>query len=115
MWGFYNSRNKTLADLIFNKIVDPLISKNFKKNNAKGQDQFFLAEHVYPLIKHNSIIHDSYTCKNFQDSLPFPSQRIGSCFIGSFGQTESCVNISNALPNCPIECRPKDNLDWIYC
>ena len=78
MWGFYNSRDRYLANKIFSTMIDPNISKAFKK--AKS-DQPFLAKYVYPLISNNSIMHDSYFCEKY-GAKPFPSKRIGSCFIG---------------------------------
>jgi hypothetical protein len=44
----------------------------FKKNSFK----------VYPLVKSNAIVHDSYLCKSFGGGA-FPTRRLGDCFIGS--------------------------------
>lgn len=74
-------------------------------------DQNFLSAYVYPLISNNTIVHDSYLCKLFGGS-PFPSKREGDCFVGS---TTNCNKYYRFLEECPIDCRPKDHTDWIYC
>ena len=115
MWGFFNSRNRKLANHIKNLILDEAISKRYNKNSnsPKGEDQNFLSDYVYPLIKDKSIIHDSYTCKHFNDSKSFPTKRIGNCFIGLEKLTEYC-DPDASFYICPIECRQK-NKDWESC
>lgn len=51
------------------------------KEDRYGVDQDILARHVYPAIRKNSFIHDSF-CKFEIDSVKFPSQRINDEFIG---------------------------------
>ena len=85
-------------------------SKNF---HQKHFDQRMLRKHVYPLIKNNSTIHDSYLCKIYKDSVGFPSKRIGSCFIGGVSQNTTCENENGK--KCPVECRPIDHKDLINC
>ena len=84
MWGFYNNRDRSLADKIFSYLIDPTISAKFNTPNEANKylgDELFLKEYVYPLIKNNSISHDSYNC-NQSAGKPFPSKRVGSCYIG---------------------------------
>jgi len=42
MWGFYNVRNKELANKIYNIITDKTTSMQYKNGNQKGNDQFLL-------------------------------------------------------------------------
>lgn len=63
-----------------------------------------------PLIKDKSIIHDSHFCKNLGGE-PYPTQRKGNCFIAFIG----ACNTSASFFDCPIECRPKDHLNWTKC
>jgi len=90
MWGFYNQRDRNLGTRIFKIIIDPNIAKIYinGKVTEKGPDQRFLTKYVYPLIRSGSIIHDSFLCNQYKDSKPFPSKRIGSCFVGATGEEE---------------------------
>lgn len=111
MWGFYNSRNRDLASYIFSYIIDFKISAIFNKDkNVKQADQTFLREYIYPKIKKISIIHDSYLCKSYGGD-PFPTKRVGNCFIGS---TAECYS-NLTFYKCPDECRPTDHPNWISC
>jgi len=113
MWGFNRSKNKKLADEILNRILNKNDSIIFKPEIPEGLDQSFLGKKVYPLIKDKSIIHDSYLCKHYKDGTPFPTQLKGNCFIGRIGHCDE----NGTLPygKCPIECRPKNHQDWLYC
>lgn len=126
MWGFYNSRNRQLANNIFNLIKSKEISSQFNGNfkSPKHGDQAFLSKHVlsyltklfkefyfylyrairswsehiftfsfkkiffivrlkvYPQVQSSAIVHDSYLCSSFGGG-PFPTKRLGDCFIGS--------------------------------
>lgn len=108
MWGFKSFQNRDLANKIYNLIIN---SNSYKKSDGKGYDQYFLKDKVYSLIRHNSIIHDSYLCKNYQDSDGFPSQRKGNCFVGQLGE----CNLNGTYYQCPLECRPKLHQDWKNC
>lgn len=76
LWGFYSARNKTTARRIYSLIVNKTLAKFYKQPGEKWSDQNFLNDHVYSLIKNDSVIHDSYLCSFFKDSEPFPSQRL---------------------------------------
>ena len=62
MWGFYNERNRSLAKEIFRKMIDTKIAGKYHKKAPIQKDQLFLSDYVSPLIKSQSIIHDSYFC-----------------------------------------------------
>lgn len=48
-----------------------------------GDDQDFLVRHVYPLVRHDWLQHDSVSRHLFPGSIPFPTKRKGSCrFVG---------------------------------
>ena len=86
MWGFFRARDRNLAHKIFDLIRNPQIAASYNGNlrSPKGADQSFLAHHVHPLIKDKSIIHDSFLCTSYGGG-PFPTKRVGTCFIGSTG------------------------------
>ena len=111
MWGFYKSKNISLANRIYNLVINKTLANRYKKVNDRWSDQFFLRDYVYSLIKNDSIIHDSYLCSFYLDSIPFPTQRISNCFVGQIGK---CL-LNSTLIKCPIKCRPKNHLDWNYC
>jgi hypothetical protein len=69
----------------------------------------FLKDKIYNLVKNVSIIHDSYTCKEYPGSEPFPVKRNGFNFIGS---TDNYKTVNEP---CPFECRPINHSDWLYC
>lgn len=112
MWGYKLYQNRDVANKIFNLIVDKGDSVNFKKSDGKGHDQYFLRDRVYPLIKFDSVIHDSYLCNYYRKSEPFPTKRKGDCFIGRPGP---CNETATGFYECPVVCRPKLHQDWINC
>lgn len=77
----------------------------------KGYDQYFLTDHVYQKIFRKSTIHDSFLCNQYQNSKPFPSKRVGNCFVGISG----FCNVTGFIIKCPKECRPPEHLDWETC
>ena len=101
-----------MSKSIYKQIINREISwlYNQHKTNNKGSDQAFLSTFVYPFIRNDSIIHDSYLCMTYGGS-PFPTQRLGDCFIG--GVTECNVNSTFAW-ECPVKCRPRNHY-WPTC
>ena len=117
MWGFSSARERSLANQIAKLMLHPVISKDYNSQNRpnlKMLDQTFLTIHVYQLIYNKSMVHDSFLCKKFgnENNKPFPSKRIGNCFVGGF--TEFC-NPNDTYYDCPVECRPKEHIDWKTC
>ena len=41
---------------------------------AKGEDQLLLQTYLWPNVKNDSIQHDSYLCKSFPGSMPYPAK-----------------------------------------
>lgn len=109
MWGAKTSLDRSLSSQIFNSVLKKYTKDGMK---LKEYDQIFLAQYVYDLIKKKSTIHDSYTCKTFRDSEPFPTERKGRDHVGSIF-SQGMIPTFNET--CPIECRPKDHLNWIFC
>ena len=73
---------------------------------------FIQYRYIWVWGRHSSIQHDSYLCKTFRGSQPFPTQRINepNNFIAS-------VFVDNATlwKKCPPACRPKEHQDWEHC
>jgi hypothetical protein len=112
MWGFFSARNRHLSYKIFRKILHPLniFFYNYKKDSPKGADQIFLNDFVYNLIKSNSTVHDSFFCDVYGGE-PWPTQRLGNCFVGNPFECD----VTAAFETCPIQCRPKNHIDWEKC
>ena len=120
MWGFKSSVDRAKSNLIFERIIDKNIAIRYNQNmkSPKGADQFFLSDHVYPLIVENSVIHDSFLCKNYKNSLPFPTRRNGTCHVAYMDNLEKCTKPSNEKLKsfeCPLACRPAEHPDWLQC
>jgi hypothetical protein len=114
MWGFKSNSNRNLANTIFYTILNKNIAVryNHNKQSPKGADQSFLSDHVYKHLKQISIIHDSFSCKYYENSQPWPTRRIGNCFVGS---PRECNQSANNFYECPMECRPYNYRDWENC
>lgn len=77
-----------------------------------GWDQVALQRYVWPWAKKMAFIHDSYTCKKFSYTHPFPTKRklgVGN-YVGSVLSLNASIDAE-----CPEKCRPKEHKDWIYC
>ena len=112
MWGFYSARNRNLANQIYAKFTDKQITARYNAGmkSPKGGDQQFLSEHVYSILQTNSVMHDSYLCAAYGGS-PFPTRRVGDCYIGGV----TVCNASATFYECPQNCRPPNNKDWVTC
>jgi hypothetical protein len=116
-WGFSNMRNRHLANYLFKILTNKFIAQTYNIiKNEKGQDQFFLTDYYSKYSLKNSTTHDSFSC-NYLGGDPFPTQRIGNCFVGCTGCCNSSIEFSNQKYShvCPVECRPKNHQDWIHC
>jgi hypothetical protein len=117
MWGYAVEKNRKLANEILSIFVNKKISKlyNYNGESPKGLDQDFLAEYIWRVARRNATVHDSYSCTDFGNSLPFPTERPKSmCFVACF----NCCNITiNDRKNheCPWKCRPENHKNWLYC
>ncbi|RNA21923.1 hypothetical protein BpHYR1_011339, partial [Brachionus plicatilis] len=111
-WGYANERNRDLGGYLLKVITNKWIASHYNSEgfNSKGLDQFLLEDFFYKHSKKNSTTHDSYLCQVFGGD-PWPTKREKGCF---FGCIECCKKNETVLP-CPIECRPKNHQDWIYC
>ena len=135
MWGMrVNVSRRSISRYLFNVITDPFVAKWYKYYPTyikNGQDQYLLERFVWPLAIYNATIHDSYHCSNkalgnSDESSPFPTQRRFNCFVGQIGccrESDTVYSLSepvsigmNPITSiCPLECRPHDHKDWIYC
>jgi len=77
-----------------------------------GWDQVALQRYVWPWAKKMLFSHDSYTCKRFSYTHPFPTRReegIGN-YVGSVVSLGATIT-----SDCPFKCRPQEHKDWLTC
>ncbi len=114
LWGAALKRARYELFNIFEPMLIPSIAQIYIKNG----DQQFLTDYVWNFVKNNASIFDSYSCQEL-NGRPFLSQRpAGNCYLGCVRPCCSNViknDLNVTLKPCPIECRPKEHLDWIYC
>ena len=97
-------------------MVDKEIAGIYYNSSLKGRDQHFLRDHYYKYAHANGTIHDSFHCKLFNDSIPFPTQRSAvNCYLSCYKCCEEKYTKKLWPDKCPIECRPKNYTDWEYC
>ncbi|XP_063884453.1 LOW QUALITY PROTEIN: uncharacterized protein LOC135113216 [Scylla paramamosain] len=80
-------------------------------------DQMLLKRVVWPEVLDSVLAHDSYFCANphFQSrhrAVPFPTRRDGRLFVG-WGRTRA--DERKTIIDCPVQCRPRNHLDWRLC
>nr|CAH0110641.1 unnamed protein product [Daphnia galeata] len=118
MWGVKVSQARSILGRdSFTKIFST------KHSHKYNYDQFLLKTHIWPMAKTNmvnicgllnntiSMAHDSYCCRHFPSSQPFPTQRKDGLFVGGRDLPEEELQFP-----CPKRCRPKNRTsDWNYC
>ena len=73
MWG---CKTKAVPYLV------PLIKKRWKNFEKKGDDQQFLAQRIYPRIRHDCLIHSEFIKYEGEASEDFPIKRQLNEFVG---------------------------------
>ncbi|XP_065656604.1 uncharacterized protein LOC136082000 isoform X2 [Hydra vulgaris] len=112
MWCYRNKLNRELGIKIAQLCIENSMHRNpIKQEEAKkGDDQNILTRHIWPLIRQNLFIHDSYLCHTDKISESFPTKRdVSGEFVGQVRGTPGIFK------KCPIACRPKKHQDWEYC
>ncbi|XP_018021222.1 uncharacterized protein LOC108677508 isoform X2 [Hyalella azteca] len=91
--------NRSLLNLIRRQVFD---------QRQKINDQSVLQ------LVHSSISHDSYSCQHFPSTVPFPTQRNASQFVGN-RRYRSQFSDDVVKAECPVKCRPPTHQDWKFC
>lgn len=65
-------------------------------------------------MKEHTLVHDSFNCRRIVGDKPWPTQRVGNCYVGSDVECDENGRIEENF-TCPIKCRPKEHPDWISC
>ena len=79
---------------------------------AYGPDQGFLKRYIWPWGKWSALSHDSYSCKQFPRTSPFPTRRKEgeNNFIAAVVEAKDVLR-----QECPVGCRPPHHQDWLRC
>jgi hypothetical protein len=115
LWGAATKRARYSLFAFFYPILMPSIARLY----TGAGDQQFVSDFVWPKVKQRSLSFDSHFCQKY-GSRPFLSQRPkGNCYLGCVrpccDNTTRNENSNKYMKPCPVECRPKDHQDWIYC
>lgn len=113
-WCFRTKKNISTSFQILKLILSKASYRKLrnKTTDLKWEDQNIFKKYVWPLIKNDSIQHDSYYCKLYPGSTPFPTQRnIDKAFVGCY---KPCGKVYPPK-ECPIKCRPEKHKNWTYC
>ncbi|CAF4039394.1 unnamed protein product [Rotaria sordida] len=110
LWAFKISINRTIT----NNIIKYLFSKSILNcyNSMRG-DQDFLRDYVWPIAEKESIQHDSFHCKLYKFSIPFPKPKLSiTQFVGC---RRPCRYNQDPPGPCPIKCLPHNYTDQYLC
>lgn len=113
MWGTrLDNKTRPVWKRSWESILKDRRSK--AKSASGGPDQQLLGAYVWSNFggKSGCLQHDSYLCRRYSGSVPWPTQRpmepnnyVGSVVVQNYTLKDVC----------PKECRPKDHQDWIHC
>lgn len=78
----------------------------------KGYDQHLLTDILWPVAQKDMTSHDSYLCRQYPGSEPWPTRRVDGEFVGDAFPWE---NEPRKPKVCPAACRPKEHQDWTTC
>ena len=81
MWG----GTRKIADLV------PIEADLAKYSSARGQDQVFLGDYIYPLMRKSLCVHDSFFLINLMRR-KFPLQRIENDYVGEQFESDNSFN-----------------------
>ena len=112
MGGMWGARMDLGQRKLFSNLTQFLIDDAGYIGWYRGVDQAVLSRWVWPRVANMTMSHDSYQCKKYvvRNWRPWPTQRLPGPFnhVGSAGPMELTAQ-------CPQECRPPDNKDWVLC
>ncbi|TRY79883.1 hypothetical protein TCAL_05108, partial [Tigriopus californicus] len=111
-WGTHlkrkNARGRWIKSWI--KILND--TEAWASRQSKGPDQVILRRYVWPWARRSSIQHDSYFCRDYRGTIPFPTEREMS--VNNF--VAAAVKSNGTLvKKCPKKCRPEAHPDWEFC
>lgn len=82
------------------------------------QDMQFLAKVIWPIVEHDYVAHDAYSCEEFRDTRPFPTKRysnyqhVGQLFDSHDRPRMDDINKFIRGVATPPPCRT--TTDWVF-
>merc|ERR1719402_1454359 len=105
LWGAkVNQLRKDLVKAFKNIFADGV--SYYTKENGFGYDQHLLTRYIWSWAKKTAMAHDSYTCKKFSRTFPFPTRRKEGV-VGNYAGSVIAIN-ATVDDECPEKCRPKN-------
>lgn len=117
MFCYRNARDRLLGQILFTAVVKNSARRGpFYGESPKGHDQYTLNKHVWPVLRHRAMVHDSYYCHWAPGGRAFPTRRNFSTepFVGCASRPCDYVKDVEVF-RCPVQCRPRLHKDWEYC
>lgn len=111
MWGATWGRDPIKTSSMMRTLRTQIISQAVGKRKY-DQDQIILKEVLWPAMADWVVAHDSYNCRRFNGSSPWPTQRSNGEFVGAARFRRLKTTVSKP---CPEVCRPPAHRDWLYC
>lgn len=110
LWAFKIYFNKTIT----NQLIKPLLTKSiincYQSNNS---DQIFLFNFIWPIVKEQSLQHDSFHCQKYHLTKPFTLPKLSrTLFVGC---RRPCLNHQHLPLPCPIKCLPVNYTNQYLC
>lgn len=112
MGGMWGLKRAGLAHLRINFTESLRVYLN-EKNNHGGTDQVFLADCIWPIIRNETMAHDSYYCNTTtrphlksKYHFGFPTQRYGKVIAANYLALDgTAVPVDKDVVEIPKECR----------
>ncbi|XP_068229203.1 uncharacterized protein [Palaemon carinicauda] len=110
MWGGCNTWRHDLLS-----VTRKILNRAHVPQKQTQDDQRALADILWNVAVRNMTVHDSYFCKKYGSSKPFPTKRVNLTYIGAKNYISNPKYSFPIQKECPHECRPQDHKDWNYC
>ena len=110
MWCIKPVNNRSMARNYLETILKKAVT--YTLNIDQPLLNKVIWDNIYPSREKYVMQHDSFFCKHYEGTIPFPTKRKDNMeFVGCPGHSCNWRN----MPKCPKDCRPKNHQDWEYC
>jgi len=109
--GMFGAKTRQRRDVI-DSLIRVIVNFGWGQD-VWGRDQKLLTAVLWPTVKDDAMIHDSYCCEKSWNSVaatPFPTRRVAGNFVAD--RNDSAWTKPQ---QCPLKCRPPEHPDWDYC
>ena len=115
MWCYKNKLDRETGRYYLEKILEEA------RKRVTREDQVILNDVIWRHVVKNNMSkimqHDSYNCRRFKNSRPFPKKRRPDDYhVGRPGPWRTIEGIDiKKYVICPVQCRPSYGKNWEYC